>query len=257
MLLVILVLSFAAVSNNKCKATPSPCNTPTDIYYQYIDGDIPKSSIYLENTYLPILCGSSIDPCTPYKDRKTYIKILEENNIQCSGPWCIDGSFSCGKSGNTECWQVEHIIDQSNSDLVDEGYDVNILGNVIMAYGKWNVQIGQRIWPIVEEEKSLIYGNIYNISRNIITGCVDSDSWSSTKTDHRICDIDISVPITGVTIFLIIVSVIVTIETIVLCICYRFYRNNKLSSFYVESQIDESMSYVTEANTQNESSRPV
>jgi hypothetical protein len=146
MMIVYLTLVLSAVNQNKCSPSPpEACNTETDIYYQYIDGDIPASSIYLENTYLPILCGSSIDPCMKYKDRKTYIKLLEENNIECSGPWCINGAFSCGKSGNTECWQVEHIIDQSNSDLVDQGYDVNIIGNVIMAYGKWNNQIGQRI----------------------------------------------------------------------------------------------------------------
>lgn len=241
MMIFYLTLVLSAVSQNKCPLSPpKTCNMNTEIYYQYIDGDIPASSIYLENTYLPILCGSSIDPCMKYKDRKTYITLLEENNIECSGPWCIDGKFSCGKSGNTECWQVEHIIDQSNSDLSNQGYDVNIIGNVIMAYGKWNNQIGQRIWPIVEQEKSEIYGNIYNISRNIIMGCVDSESWSSTKTSHRQCNVNIESDISVFTIFMTILSIFIVIETIIVCICYKINKNNKKITYYESSDVPES-----------------
>jgi hypothetical protein len=56
-------------------------------------------------------------------------------------------------------------------------------------------------------------------------GCFDSGSWSSTKTDHRQCDVDIENDISVFTILMTILSVIIVIETIIVCICYNIHKN--------------------------------
>ena len=164
-LLLLPLLVNSAVKN--CPTSSSLCNQPTQIFSEYEKGEIPKSSIFLSSTYLP---KYGFDPCTKYGSRNEYISYLTDNRVACVGPWCLNGMFSCSNLGNN-CWQVEHIIDKSNSDLSDAGYNVNIYGNIVMAYGKWNQQIGQRVWPIVAEEKSIIYGDIYEQARQNIVSC--------------------------------------------------------------------------------------
>ena|SRR3990172_478587 len=66
----------------KCPTTPSPCNQPTNIFLQYKAGNFSKSSIFLENTFLPTY---GFDPCTKYGSRTDYIDDLAKYNILCSG----------------------------------------------------------------------------------------------------------------------------------------------------------------------------
>lgn len=91
--------------------------------------------------------------------RQIYTKILVDNDIQCMGDWCKeDGNnngFDCKDMG-LDCYQVEHIIDRKNTPY--DPCNTNILGNVIMAYGKWNNEIGQRCWNDVKNEKIIVYG---------------------------------------------------------------------------------------------------
>ena len=91
--------------------------------------------------------------------RSNYIKVLMDNNIQCTGDWCkeygTNNGFDCKDMG-VECYQVEHIIDKQNTPY--DKCNMNILGNVIMASGTWNNQIGNRCWDDIKREKIAVYG---------------------------------------------------------------------------------------------------
>jgi hypothetical protein len=52
---------------------------------------------------------------------------------------------------------VEHILDKANSVLPNASKGV--VGNLVMAYGKWNQELGQLNWTNVEREKREIYGD--------------------------------------------------------------------------------------------------
>ena len=43
--------------------------------------------------------------------REKYVHILKNDNKECHGKWCVDGTFSCAKV-DPECYQVEHIVDR-------------------------------------------------------------------------------------------------------------------------------------------------
>lgn len=131
-------------------------NTP--IYEQYKLG-LFKDTIYLQNTYL----GYDLNPCERITDRRKYVKILEEQGIKCSGSWCdLNGGFSC-KTSMANCYNMEHIIDSRNSlSELGEEYDRDILGNLVMAYSKWNQQVGNLpSWNEIKQEKREVYGDIF------------------------------------------------------------------------------------------------
>ncbi|CAK7994859.1 Hypothetical protein POVR1_LOCUS377 [uncultured virus] len=56
--------------------------------------------------------------------------------------------------------EVEHIIDSTNgpSELID--CDKNIRGNLIIARGTWNNQVGKLCWTHAEAEKRKVYGDV-------------------------------------------------------------------------------------------------
>jgi hypothetical protein len=106
--------------------------------------------------------------------RRQYIGVLEDNGINCEGPYCVDGEFKCNqqKGEANNCYHVEHIIDMQNSLEDVKGMDKNILPNLIMAYAKWNRQIGQLNWMHVENEKREVYGDrIVNLAIHNIKVC--------------------------------------------------------------------------------------
>lgn len=139
----------------------------TEIYTKWINGDF-NETLFLPTTFIQdetLIC----QPVT----RSSYIQLLQTLNIQCSGSWCIDGEFKC--KNNNNCYHVEHIIDMQESLPDVSSMSKNIIGNVIMAYGQWNVQIGNMKWINVEREKRQVYGDkivdraIYNIEKcNIV-----------------------------------------------------------------------------------------
>jgi hypothetical protein len=100
--------------------------------------------------------------------------------IKCSGLWCRNGQFTCGP-GNLDCWQMEHIIDLNGSPAV--GCDLNIVGNVVMAYGRWNNEIGRLSWRDVRHEKTLVYKQIFELAvENVLKcGCNITDN---TQLDY-------------------------------------------------------------------------
>ena len=148
-------------------AKPIPCTNQLTNAYNTIKNDI-KSYVQL-NTFggnFPNKCdGLRIN----YKSK--YLVELSSNLIRCSGHLCKNGFFECTNSN--ECYHVEHIVDKENTPY--NQCNPNILGNVIMAYGVWNVEVGQKCWDDVVIEKFSVYGkeSFCQSVRNVIecSGC--------------------------------------------------------------------------------------
>jgi len=180
-----------------------PCmktkNEHTETYYNW------KEGIFTDNFFLPnTFITNIIDPndlatiCKPYT-RTKYVNFLRNNNIDCSGSWCIDDQFSCLVDGKLvlDCYQGEHIIDRRDSIPEFAEDDKNIFGNIVMAYGWWNNQIGRLSWDRTETEKREIYGElivdkvienirkckIYNSDKRIITRDIENNEDTSYDDD--------------------------------------------------------------------------
>lgn len=144
LILLILSINLIICANIKCG------KKHTDIFKQYNDK---LDELYQQDTF----GGNFENKCMSLGNnyRQNYIDILNKNNIKCTGLWCVNNQFSC-KGAETNCYQVEHMVDQNNTPY--DNCDVNILGNVIMAYGLWNMQVGQLCWTDVLHEKTKVYG---------------------------------------------------------------------------------------------------
>lgn len=129
----------------------------SQIYQEWKQGRF-HETLFLPQTYL----GFEEDVrCQPLSDdsterRNQYVGLLRQRNIGCSGSWCIEGQFRCRYGNSQDCYNLEHMVDLQNSMLGE--YNRNIVGNIVMAYGKWNQQVGSLTWPRVEAEKTEIYG---------------------------------------------------------------------------------------------------
>jgi hypothetical protein len=112
--------------------------------------------------------------------------MLTDNGITCTGSWCgTNHDFSCGRDINN-CYQVEHIIDRNTCDPELEGKDKNIMGNLIMAYGKWNIEVGQLSRDNVQNEKREIYTRfLYETAREFVLTCggTETDDGGSDSGD--------------------------------------------------------------------------
>jgi hypothetical protein len=156
-LTILISTTFATEGNIKCDKLHS------QVYDEYKGNyDVLRQ----KNTY----GGNFDDKCMELGEeyREKYINILKNHNINCQGKWCVHGTYSC-KGVESECYQVEHIVDRKNTPYKDCG--TNILGNVIMAYGLWNRQVGQLCWENVYAEKKEIYGEdiVCQAIRNIVS----------------------------------------------------------------------------------------
>lgn len=167
--IIIVLFTILTITNCAvvCNDVNSKCNQHTSVYMKYKSGEISKTQMFQSNTFLK-------NDCSLYTSRQNYIRKLMSGGIKCEGR-CIDGKYKCDKTN--ECWHVEHIHDLKNSPLSAMGHDVNIIGNLVMAYGMWNVQMGSKGWRIVEIEKSDVYGDIFNISHNNIIRCNGVGNW--------------------------------------------------------------------------------
>lgn len=110
------------------------------------------------NTYKPteLFMKSSFtttDICKKFTSRKTFINYLLSNDIYCSGIWC-NGNYVYKQSSDS--YEIEHIIELKNSEL--NTYDKNIYGNILLAYGTWNRQLGNLNWTYGKQEKIRVYG---------------------------------------------------------------------------------------------------
>lgn len=80
------------------------------------------------------------DPCASVTNVDFRKKV---NSIAvCSGRWCVNDTYNCVRYKTTECYNVEHIIDLNGGEFPKSCN--NIAGNLVMAYGRWNSQLGSR-----------------------------------------------------------------------------------------------------------------
>jgi hypothetical protein len=162
MLLYLLISIFISVSN---QARPT-CNGAefTNVYLEYRQNNM-LNELYQLNTF----GGNFNNKCQDLTSnpRSKYIDILNKNNIKCEGKWCVNNIFSCPNQ-TKECYEVEHIVDQKNTPF--NSCNRYILGNLIMAYGKWNYEVGQPCWDSIKMEKMNVYGKTIFCSaiKNII-----------------------------------------------------------------------------------------
>lgn len=69
-------------------------------------------------------------------------------------------------------WHVEHIVDINNGPAELANYPKHIRANMIIAYGSWNIGVGQLCWPDVAAEKSTVYGaKIFNNAMDYVKKC--------------------------------------------------------------------------------------
>lgn len=158
----------------------------TQVYLDYKAGRF-KDTIFLKNTFIPQQQKAYYDPCRNIT-RPEYIQILKNLNIKCSGSWCIDGEFKCKSGDSINCYNMEHIIDRKNS--IEETFNLNkdILGNVLMAYGKWNQQVGNLpTWDDIKAEKMEIYGSdIFNTALYYVKMCSKPESNSNLGSESNL-----------------------------------------------------------------------
>lgn len=105
------------------------------------------SELFMKSTFI------RHDPCKKFISRKSFIKYLLNNNIHCDNIWC-NGDYNY--IGSTNSYEVEHIIELKNSEL--DGCNKNIYGNILLAYGTWNRQVGNLNWGYGKQEKIRVYG---------------------------------------------------------------------------------------------------
>jgi hypothetical protein len=128
------------------------------------------------NFFDPTTFGMDVyeDPCTKINSNSEFRTNIN-NKIVCVGQWCSnDSMFKCEKKNTNNCYHVEHIIDTNGGEFKNAECK-QIVGNLVMSYGMWNVQLGSQAsknYTNNINEKIEIYGsNKINKVRNIIIQC--------------------------------------------------------------------------------------
>lgn len=155
-----------------------------DVYDMYIDDNrfISKkhTNVFLEyNDNSDIFFDKSTyggyiynDPCKKIKSTTEFRNYVNKH-ITCLGRWCYNGKYSCPLYNNTECYNVEHIYDLNRGDI-NGCYNKDISGNLIMAWGRWNQELGKLDYKENMKEKEIIYGKeIIDKARENIIKCGD------------------------------------------------------------------------------------
>lgn len=201
----------------------------TDVYLNWKDGSF-NETIFLNYTFI-----TDYDICKTYT-RKQYIKLLNDNGYYCTGDWCNNDKYSCQ---TYPCYEVEHIIDTQNS--IYNEYNKDILGNMIMAYSKWNKQIGKMKWDYVEIEKREIYGDnvvdmaIKNIEKcnNIPNKYIESNSYNGYSDYYIIqstsinCEFYIEYLIFVIISLVAIILLLLVTIILIICKCHKYkYSDN-------------------------------
>lgn len=111
------------------------------------------------------------DPCVKITNNAQFRNYINENII-CEGKWCIDSKFNTNKKRDD--YEVEHIIDLNGPEYNSCGC-TSIVGNLVMAYGRWNAGLGglaKHNYTNSEKEKTIVYGKyIMDSVRNVIEKC--------------------------------------------------------------------------------------
>lgn len=127
-----------------------------------------------------------------YFDSRTYMeshmammpRTYKENirdTISCTGEWCIEGQWKCNIDNSRDCYNAEHIIPKANSIKEISGCSLDIQGNLIMAYGKWNQELSNGGYG----EKVAIYGSsiVESAYRSVYRACLDNNNPNSYPTE--------------------------------------------------------------------------
>jgi len=154
-MIAFLVLFFLTEAAN-----PNGGDGPTAVF-QTRTNDNRNNYYFVPNTFL-----LAQDPCTVINNRAEYLSALSNAGITCVGQWC-NGNF--GTKPQRTHYEMEHIVDVVELDFPD--CNKNILGNLVMAFGIWNNQVGQLNSKGAANEKSQVYGSIYNLARANVAKC--------------------------------------------------------------------------------------
>jgi hypothetical protein len=115
----------------------------------------------------------------------TKFKNTIEQRFPCNYQHCVPGAktgnWGCTSSnytGTSECYHTEHIIPDKHEikELVNksgERCDVNVYGNLVMAYGSWNSALGNGHY----DEKKEIYGELFNSAYKAVYYCCNDRTY--------------------------------------------------------------------------------
>lgn len=184
-----MYLLLSILVNVCISANPNGKQTSTQII-NYLS----PNNLFLKNTFIENIISNKNnenDICKKYTSRKQFIKYLNDNNIKCNGRWC-NGNYKYIKSSDS--YEVEHIIDLKNSEL--NNCNKNIYGNIVLAYGLWNRQVGNLNWTYAKKEKKLVYKEIFDKAIHNIKKC---DSFCEVKEDsYKLMDLIIALIFLGI-----------------------------------------------------------
>lgn len=141
------------------------CDIHTAVFTEH--GSSNENNYYFVNKTYGRNLG--IEICTVNEGTKSFRNVLNKQ-MPCNGAHCqpnASTSWGCLKNNSQECYNVEHIIPVKHniSELLD--CNANIYGNLIMAYGLWNQQLGNTHYA----EKKLIYGNVFDEAYKAVYWC--------------------------------------------------------------------------------------
>lgn len=207
--------------------------------------------------FYPQTYGGDIHPNPlQFSTNRQFRVIVQKNVGYCSGKYCVNGQFTCQSNGNTNCYHVEHIVDENGPDFGSCSRCKDIPGNMIMAAGDWNMALGglaRKSYSQSQAEKTMIYGaNVMQRAKYYIQQCCDNliANGQSTNIDcenneedcncdaNSICGCDCSSDIiengpvidtstqstVGLTATILVIIILIGIAVI-----YYFYRNKKLN----------------------------
>ncbi len=205
---------------------------PTKYFREYA-----PNVLYARNTYLP---NTGYDACAPINDN-AYIPVLTARGIKCTGIWCVDGHFGC-PNRTKDCYNMNYIIDVSHS---NNDCNLQIAGNVIMAYGNWVSTLGPLSWQNVREEKIKVYGSIFNEAVRNVMNCSPGCSFSDeTPIMYYLYQLKID----SITTLALVVTITVTYLVIAICLlctaCMWYRRVRRLQTYYTAESDDTSIDYV-------------
>lgn len=166
-----IIFFFLSIALTRA-ANPNGGNGPTAIF-QTRHADNSNNYYFVPNTFL-----LTQDPCTVINNRAEYLSVLVNNGVVCVGQWC-NGNF--GTKPQRTHYEMEHIVDVVETEFPD--CNKNILGNLVMAFGIWNNQVGQLNSKGVAFEKKEIYGSIYNLARANVAKCCVTTPPSSPQNN--------------------------------------------------------------------------
>jgi hypothetical protein len=194
------------------------CNERTKIFQEH-NTDNTNSFYFVKESYS---AGEAPDKPNSINNQK--FRDAVANKSKCNYEHCINDEWKCDAT-NQECYHVEHIIPKAHNIPELSGCDVNIFGNLIMAYGKWNNQLSNKYLA----EKRIIYGDIFDKAYNeVYFNCKKQTRVSNPIAD--ICFTKIApyiIYIIGLTLFLIVI-VVMTIVVIYTSIKQQNEINEKM-----------------------------